>query len=61
MNEYLNAEINPIEALSQALLEAIGPNDPYPTPEEIAAYKWRKEQRLKYQDMVFTDSKEACL
>lgn len=42
------------EELKRALFETIGPNDPYPVPEDIAAHKRRAKLRLEYPNMTFS-------
>lgn len=55
MHKNINIPLNLIEELSQALIDGIGSNAPYPTPEEIAAHKLRAARSLKYQNLVFTN------
>lgn len=44
-----------IQKLVQALIEGVGSNAPYPTPDEIAAHQWRADHSLKYQKLKFTN------
>lgn len=55
MQKNINIPSNLIEELSKALIENIGLNAPYPTPEEIVAHKLRAARSLKYRDLVFTN------
>lgn len=41
------------EKLTRALLNSVGDNDSYPTPEEIAVHKRRANVRLKYPNLTF--------
>jgi len=55
MRKNINIPLNLIEELSQALIESVGHNAPYPTADEIASHKRRADHSLKYQNLTLTN------